>query len=102
MYSAAAPSRSKRLSAYTHRPPSRFDATPGCGYDARELIARRRGEATLRPVELVAGDRGCVDADEHLAGAGLGRVDLLVRELVGIAEGVQSDGMHLGLDHCCA
>jgi hypothetical protein len=58
------------------------------GYDARELVRRRRREPIDRPIELVSRDRCGVYADERLACPVPGRLELVDDELLGPAGGL--------------
>jgi hypothetical protein len=76
-YSAAAPSRSNGVSEDLVAGREAVHVRADRLHHARELVRRRRREPVDRPLELVARERGGVHADERLARAGRGHVDLL-------------------------
>jgi hypothetical protein len=59
-----------------------------------ELVRRDRGQTVDGPLELVACERGGVDADERVTGPERRNLDLLESELVGAAGRVQTDRAH--------
>ncbi len=73
-----------------------IDVPADRGDDARELIRRGRREPVGGPLELVARDRGRVDANQHLAPTRPGRLDLLAVERGGVAGRLEPNRAHRG------
>ena len=92
-YSAATPSRSNGVSAYTSSP-TETSARSSAGRDhTGQLVRRNRRQPIERPLELVTRDGGGVYFDEYLARSKRWRLDRLEPKPVDTG-GVQADCLH--------